>query len=146
MKIYLDTCCLNRPFDDQTQPRVALESQAILSILAKCESGVFSLISSEVVKIENDRNPFPEKKAFVESVIGISASFVTVDDACVARAIELESRGFKSYDALHISIAEIAVVDYFCSCDDRLLSRAAVQTDLGVKVRSPLALAQEIFT
>ena len=23
-KIYLDACCLNRPFDDQTQPRIYL--------------------------------------------------------------------------------------------------------------------------
>ncbi len=28
-RIYLDACCLNRPFDDQTQPRIALETQAI---------------------------------------------------------------------------------------------------------------------
>ena len=27
-KIYLDTCCLNRPFDDQTQDRVRLEAKA----------------------------------------------------------------------------------------------------------------------
>jgi len=38
-RIYLDACCLNRPFDDQTQLRIALETQAILAILSQCESG-----------------------------------------------------------------------------------------------------------
>ena len=30
MKIYLDVCCLNRPFDDQTQDRIHLESEAVV--------------------------------------------------------------------------------------------------------------------
>ncbi|MDR2732709.1 MAG: hypothetical protein LBB36_05770 [Fibromonadaceae bacterium] len=32
MKIYLDNCCYNRPFDDQRQIRVSLETQAKLHI------------------------------------------------------------------------------------------------------------------
>ena len=36
-RIYLDVCCLNRPFDDQNQPRIRLESEAILIILAQYE-------------------------------------------------------------------------------------------------------------
>jgi hypothetical protein len=35
MKIYLDTCCLNRPFDDQRQARIRLESEAVTLILEK---------------------------------------------------------------------------------------------------------------
>jgi len=146
LKLYLDTCCLNRPFDDQSQARVSLESQAILSILAKCEAGVFTLVTSEVVKYENDLNPFPQKKAFVESVISSAALFVAVSDRCETRALELESRGFKSFDALHIAVAESAAADYFCSCDDRLLSKARAENDLAVRDTSPLELAQEIFS
>lgn len=37
-RIYLDVCCLNRPFDNQSQPRIALETQAILTILSQCEA------------------------------------------------------------------------------------------------------------
>jgi len=28
MRVYLDICCLKRPFDDQSQERVRLESEA----------------------------------------------------------------------------------------------------------------------
>jgi hypothetical protein len=35
--IYLDVCCLNRPFDDQTQERIRLEAEAVLRILANIQ-------------------------------------------------------------------------------------------------------------
>jgi hypothetical protein len=47
MKVYLDNCCLQRPLDDKSQIRIALEAEAVLSILAICESGILELISSE---------------------------------------------------------------------------------------------------
>jgi hypothetical protein len=34
MRIYLDMCCLKRPFDDQSQPRIRLETEAVLALLA----------------------------------------------------------------------------------------------------------------
>ena len=32
IKIYLDNCCYNRPFDDQTYLKISLEAQAKLQI------------------------------------------------------------------------------------------------------------------
>jgi hypothetical protein len=52
MKIYLDVCCLNRPFDDQTQDRVHLEAEAILSIFRRLEKNDWTWISSSVVLYE----------------------------------------------------------------------------------------------
>jgi len=31
-RLYLDVCCFNRPFDDQSQPLIWMETQAILLI------------------------------------------------------------------------------------------------------------------
>jgi hypothetical protein len=31
-RIYLDNCCFNRPYDDQTQMRIYLETQAKLHV------------------------------------------------------------------------------------------------------------------
>ena len=47
MKIYLNCCCLQRPFDDRYQPRVAVEAEAILVVLALCESDHLEFISSD---------------------------------------------------------------------------------------------------
>lgn len=39
MTIYLDTCAIQRPFDDQTQLRIALESEAVLALIEHVENG-----------------------------------------------------------------------------------------------------------
>ena len=52
MTIYLDVCCLNRPFDDQSQNRVRLEAEAILSILEMAQSDKLEIISSDVIDDE----------------------------------------------------------------------------------------------
>jgi hypothetical protein len=44
MRIYLDACCLNRPFDNQSQERVRLESEAIQAIHRQVAIGDLQLI------------------------------------------------------------------------------------------------------
>jgi hypothetical protein len=56
----------------------------------------------------------------------------------------LENQGFKAFDALHLACAEAGAVDYFCSCDDRLLKRAKLQSDLKLKTMSPLDFIEEL--
>ncbi len=52
MKIYLDNCCYNRPINDQTQERIYLESQAILAILQRGESGIYKIVGSDILELE----------------------------------------------------------------------------------------------
>ena len=56
MRIYLDMCCLKRPFDDQSQPRIRLETEAVLSLLA-AESATVDFIRSAALRLENRQNP-----------------------------------------------------------------------------------------
>lgn len=62
MRIYLDVCCLNRPFDDQTQDRIHLESEAVLTILNCCQSREWQLVGSEVVDFEISKIPDEDRK------------------------------------------------------------------------------------
>jgi len=62
MRIYLDVCCLNRPFDDQTQDRIHLESEAVLTILNCCQSREWQLVGSEVVDFEISKIPDEDLK------------------------------------------------------------------------------------
>lgn len=144
MRIYFDTCSLHRPLDDKTQLRVSLEAEAVLGVLALCETGEVSLVSSDVLVLENDRNPQAKRKAFVAGILEQAASIIEVNQVIGMRAKELEKRGFKAFDALHIACAEAAKVDYLCTCDDRMLKKARRQADLSVKVVAPLDLAQEL--
>jgi predicted nucleic acid-binding protein len=145
MKVYLDTCSLHRPVDNKAELRVAMESEAILGILALAEVQALTLVSSEVLAFEVDQNPHPQRKAFVSAVLDRAQVVVPLTDAIEHRAEVLVQRGFKPLDALHLACAEAEGVDYFCSCDDRLLNRAHEQRDLSVKVVSPLELAKELL-
>ena len=60
MKIYMDACCLNRPFDDQSQDRVRIEAEAVLSILDYCASGEWELASSKALDFELAQCPDPD--------------------------------------------------------------------------------------
>ena len=62
MKLYLDNCCFNRPFDDQTQLKIHLESQAKLAVQDMIINGVHSLIWSYMLEYENSQNPFEIRK------------------------------------------------------------------------------------
>jgi hypothetical protein len=144
MKIYLDTCCLHRPLDDRTQLRIRLEAEAVLGILMAVEDGRIQLISSEALVLEVHRNPHPQKRAFVLAIIERCSADIQIDDLTAFRARTLENQGFKAFDALHLACAEAGAVDYFCSCDDRLLKRAKLQSDLKLKTMSPLDFIEEL--
>jgi hypothetical protein len=49
MRMYLDTCSLQRPLDSKAQTRIILEADAVLGILALCEEGIVELISSDAL-------------------------------------------------------------------------------------------------
>jgi hypothetical protein len=59
VRVYLDTSVDTRPFDDQTQPRIWLETLALVVILQLIEAGEVEWVSSAVVAYENSRHPFP---------------------------------------------------------------------------------------
>ncbi|GAB4403505.1 MAG: hypothetical protein OHK0052_26410 [Anaerolineales bacterium] len=52
MKIYLDTSVYHRPFDDQTQPRIWLETLSLGLILQLIESGKATLVNSAVLELK----------------------------------------------------------------------------------------------
>ena len=146
MKIYLDVCCLNRPFDDQTQDRIHLESETILIILTRCQIGEWELISSEVVDFEISKTPNDERKLKVSILYSLSQYRISINSPIEKRAIELEKIGFKPYDALHIACAEKGNVDVLLTTDDELLQKALQNINkLKIKVENPLKWLTEVI-
>src|SRR5262245_9147104 len=133
MKIYLDLCCWQRPFDDRSQSRVAVEAEAILGILALFESNGITLVVSEVLEFVLGRRPDAERNVSIEAFLTRAHQLVALDDIIESRAKILEASGFKPIDALHVASAEAASVDVFCTCDDRLLKKGRKQPDLKLR-------------
>jgi predicted nucleic acid-binding protein len=144
MKIYLDVCCLNRPFDDQSQDRVHLESEAILSILNHSRTAGWSVVGSEAIEYEITKMPDKEKRLMVQILSSVYDIYVRVDAGVEKRALELKRVGLKSLDALHVACAEKAKAGIFLTTDDNLLSKALKSEKiLKVKVENPLRWVME---
>ena len=122
-RIYLDACCLNRPFDDQTQPRIALETQAILTILSQCQSGQWKLITSTALDAELAQTPDVERLKNVKAILRIAKIKIISSQLIEDRSIELVKLGFSGYDATHIASAERSRANIFLSTDDRLIKK-----------------------
>lgn len=144
MKIYLDTCSLQRPLDNKTQLRVLLESEAVLGILALRDSESIELLSSEALVFEIERNPNLTRQEYALEALAKAASFVILEPDVEARARELNRLGFKPLDALHLASAEAGQADFLCTCDDRFLKRARRVKGLKTKVISPIELIGEL--
>jgi len=144
MKIYLDVCCLNRPFDDAAQDRVRIESESILTILSRCLSAGWTLMGSEVADIEIFKIPDEERMRKVSLLSSISQSYVIVDEDVKKRAMLLSALNFKSFDALHIACAEKGGADVLLTTDDSLLHKASQHADtLKVSLENPVTWLME---
>ena len=80
MKIYLDACCLNWPFDDQRQPRVRLEAEAISLILHKLHQHEWEWVSSEVLVYELGQTVDMERRERLLLLAGQSHQIVEITE------------------------------------------------------------------
>ncbi len=146
IKIYLDVCCLNRPFDDQRQDRIRLESEAVLLILSHLEAHDWEWVSSDVVDWEIAQTPDVERRTKVLFLAVSAHHAIALSQAEVDRAQQLETLGFHSFDALHLACAERGNVDVFLTADDQLLRLALrLANQLHVRVTDPVTWFQEML-
>lgn len=139
VSIYLDVCCLNRPFDDWTQERVRLEGDSILSIIERVRTGQWQLIGSEAIAVELEKMRNLEKKASIIKLLELATLVQKIDENIDRRSQQLESLGFGLYDSFHLACAEAAKADIFLSTDDRLLKNARrYENQLKVAVNNPV--------
>jgi len=144
MRVYMDVCCLNRPFDDQTQDRSRIESEAVLTILNRCMDD-WILVGSEVIDYEISKIPDEERRRKVEILASISKEKVIVDDNIVKRALELEKIGLKPIDALHVACAEKST-DVILTTDDDIVKKVKANKDLiKVRVENPVRWLMEVL-
>lgn len=85
MRIYFDTCCYNRPFDDLLQERIRQESDAILAITNKNRKDKFIAM----YKIVSDH--------------------IERDDMITKRALQLQQEGMHAMDSMLVIAGMLAL-------------------------------------
>ncbi len=138
MKIYLDTCCYNRPFDDLSQERVRIESEIILNIMQKGIQGELEIVGSDIVKHEiMCINDLVKKQRVLDLFANIQL-YVSLDQNIENRAKQIKAQTkIRTYDSLQIASAEAAHADVMLTTDDKLekLSKDVV---LKIRVMNPV--------
>lgn len=145
MRIYLDTCCLSRLFDDQTQTRVYQETEVIRRIISEFRAGRWDWISSDALIDEVGRNRDLDQRLQIISWLTEAHQTVTIDVNEIARGKQLEVLSFEELDALHLACSESGSVDIFLTTDDGLLRKAKRDTSrINVHVENPCTWFQEM--
>ena len=142
MRVYLDNCCLNRPFDDQRQTRVRLEAEAKLCIQEHIREGTLELAWSYILDFENTANPFEERRTTISRWRQYATIDVEETATILQEAKALVELGLKAKDALHIACAVAGECTYFLTTDDDILRR---EKDVrGITVLDPTAFVREM--
>ena len=124
MRVYLDMCCYNRPYDDQSQLKVAMEAQSKLHIQSLISDGKLDLIGSYTLDYEVSRNPYDmRRQSIFQFIHNNMVGYVGDERADIIKpmAEEITATGVKEKDAYHVASAIYAGCEYFISTDIRLL-------------------------
>jgi len=143
MRIYLDCCCLQRPHDDQTQPRIRVETEAVLAILASVQNGDITLLSSEALEYELSRIPDGVRRNEAMSLLSLAAERLVITEEMELMTDLLEAHGIAAMDSVHLAMASCAGADFFATCDDKLLRKSRTISDLKCQVASLLGIVAE---
>ena len=121
MKVYLDNCCFNRPYDDQKQLRIELETKAKLFVQQQIIDKRIDMTISSMSKYENSKNPHEERRITIRDFFSYATSVVMSSPSVRSMAKAFSDGGLKQKDAAHLAFAVEGGCDYFLTTDDRLL-------------------------
>lgn len=143
MRVYLDNCCFNRPYDNQSQMRISLETQAKLYVQDLIKNKELELAASYMLRFENEQNPYEiRRQAINEYIRNHTSVYIDYDkmEEVLIEAKSIMETGIKKKDAIHVACAIVAGCDCFLTTDIRLLK---YKTD-KIVVENPVDFIQRL--
>lgn len=132
MRVYLDNCCFNRPFDNQSSIRVKLETDAKLYVQLMIKTGKIELVWSYMLDFENEANPFVERTNTIAKWRRLSIIDIVENETILSKAEEFSKNGLKAKDALHVACAIEAKCQFFLTTDDRIIKKMLNNSEIKV--------------
>ena len=143
MRLYVDLSCFNRPFDDQGQERIRLETEAVFVVLTRIMEGKDTLLWSWVMSFENDKHPNPDRRDEIAVWEARAERSVSLSNKLEEHARQISELGISGLDAVHLASAEEGGADVLLTCDDVLVRRSRRRT-LALRVLNPVAYFEEV--
>jgi len=143
VKVYLDVCCLCRPFDDQSVNRIHLESEAIKEILMRCTRD-WILVTSDAISFEISRIPDRTRMKKAQNFTDLAKEHVVITRPVSRRYHEIVALGIDPADALHLACAESAGAVLLTTDDAiiKIIKRHAHQ--ITIEVINPVDWLMEV--
>jgi predicted nucleic acid-binding protein len=139
LKIYLDNCSYNRPFDDQAQKKIHLETVAKLYIQEDIRAGKHSLVWSYMLDFENGENSYEDKRNAIALWEDIADEYCPSSEEVVVLGEKIMTLGIGEKDSLQLACAITSGCDYFITTDKKLLNK----TVSGIKIIDPIKFITE---
>ena len=142
MRVYLDNCCYNRPFDEQSQLRVRLETEAKMEVQSQMRLGILEYVWSEMLTGEVCDSPYVNLREKILPWRFAAVECVKITEDVIVRAEEYMRLGVKSSDAIHLSCAVEAGCDWFFTVDKGILKK--VSRIGSMRVANPIEYVEEL--
>ena len=124
IKIYLDNCGYNRPFDNQSQMKIRLETEAKLYIQYGIREKKYLLVWSYMLDYENSINPYEEKRNAIALWKEIASDYCRSSNDVLLAGRAIMEYGIRAKDALHIACAIKSGCEYFITTDEKLTNKS----------------------
>ena len=141
MRVYLDNCCYNRPFDDQNQLKVYLETMAKLRVQALMRDGTIEYVWSKVLDYELGQSPYIDQINEIFPWAEWASEYIDMDYSIIQHGKDIMQYKVKRMDALHIASALAADCDWFLTTDKGILRRLNGLD--GMRIANPVDFAVE---
>jgi predicted nucleic acid-binding protein len=141
IKIYLDTCCYNRPFDDLSREYVKSEAESVLKIIELSTQYKLQLVSSEFVKYEISQIKDSGKRNKILEIYNYD-EFYVLTNQIESLAKYYRTFNLKTFDSLHLATAEVHNIDVLLTTDSDFI-KYSERFYHKTKVLSPLSLILE---
>ncbi|MDR1625883.1 MAG: PIN domain protein [Spirochaetia bacterium] len=140
LRIYLDNCTFNRPFDDQNQLKIKLETEAKLFIQKGVLDNKYELVWSYILEYENNQNKFDDRRNTIYDWKNIAKIHCIENDEIIEYAENLKKKNIRTRDALHIACSVYTHSDYLITADKQLFNLRV----RDIRIINPLTFINEL--
>ena len=133
-------CTFNRPFDDQNQLKIKLETEAKLFIQQSIIDGNYELVWSYILEYENNQNRFDDKRNAIHNWKKIAKTHCVENNQIIEYAEKLKKLNIRTKDALHIACGVYTNSDYLITTDRQLFHLKLDE----IRIINPLTFLDEM--
>jgi len=140
-RLYLDNCCFNRPYDDQSYLNIRLEAEAKIFIQNAILEDNYELAWSFMMDYEISANPFYDRQLAFMKWKNIAVLDIDPIEEILIKGKEIMQKNIKQKDAMHIACAIKAKCDYFLTTDRKVLNKTIPE----IKLINPLDFIRQFY-